>query len=224
MNGWKKIRISFLAITFGGVCFALGKSILYPSVSDRTPLPFVFPPAVSLPEWQPVASSPLVSTTEESSNYLVGRHYRYIKQGLSLDIEMRYLVQTDGNVNFFIKKYKTIPSSPGQLLPVLRQQEGVGSYNLFVHQGRAYLSTCINPRGGSTVTNNQFILNRYLYDVRLGRLLPWLLGQVELRDMRCLWAHMSVPLNNSSPENAYKTLEKAWVSWYKWWSPRFPNP
>jgi cyanosortase A-associated protein len=49
------------------------------------------------------------------------------------------------------------------------------------------------------------------------------LGQEGLKDRRCLWAHLSVPLKNSSPEAAYQVLEKAWFSWYQWWQPRFPK-
>ncbi len=224
MKGWEKIRISLLAAIFGGVLFVLGKSLLYPTGSQPTLTPFNFPPAVSLPQWQPLASTPLENKTAKSPKFLSGRRYHYIQNGVPLDIEMRYFVITSGEIESYIKTHTAISSSADKVLPVLRQKEGVGFYSLFAHQGRAYLSACINPRGGSTVTDEQFRRNRYTYDVRSHRFLPWLLGQAELRDMRCLWAHLSVPLNNSSPEDAYQTLEKAWFSWYQWWSPRFPNP
>lgn len=223
MDRWKELRISLLATIFGAVLFVLGKSILYPTSSDRTVSPFIFPAAVSLPQWQPLASHPLDNPTAERPQYISEKHYRYIQNSLSLDIEMRYLVNTNGDVKDFIKNYTAIRSSAGQLLPVLRQQKGVGFYNLFVHQGRAYVSACINSRGHSTVTDNQFRRNRNIYDVPSSRIVLWLLGQAELRDERCLWAHLSVPLKNSSPEDAYQTLEKAWFSWYQWWSQRFPN-
>jgi cyanosortase A-associated protein len=79
---------------------------------------------------------------------------------------------------------------------------------------RAYLDACINSRGGSTFTEEQFRANRIQYDVQFNRLLPWLLGQQELRDQRCLWTHLSIPLNQSSPESSYHILENAWFSWY----------
>jgi cyanosortase A-associated protein len=53
--------------------------------------------------------------------------------------------------------------------------------------------------------------------------MPILLGQEALLDKRCLWVYLSIPLRNSSPEEAYKTLEQAWFSWYQWWQPRFPK-
>lgn len=224
MKGWERFRISLLAALFGSVLLVLGKSLLYPTGSQPTLTPFNFPPAVSLPQWQPLASTPLDNKTAKSPKFLSGRRYHYIQNGVPLDIEMRYVVPADGDVKELLKAHTAIPPDAGQVLPVLREKEGVGSYTLFAHQGRAYLSACINPRGGSTVTKDEFSRNRYLYDVRSHRFLPWLLGQAELRDMRCLWAHLSVPLNNSSHEKAYQTLEKAWFSWYHWWSSRFPNP
>ncbi len=109
---------------------------------------------------------------------------------------MRYMVKTHGNVKSFIEKYYSLPLSSGQPTLVLRQQANTGFYNLFTYQQRAYLSTCINSRGGSTVTAPQFRRNRLIYDMRLGRLFPWLVGQGTIRDRRCLWAHLSVPLKN----------------------------
>lgn len=219
MSCWKNLRIPLLAVTLSGVLLVLGKSILYPAVSSRTVTPFVFPSAVSLLEWQPLPSHPLVDQTAKHPNYLSGRHYQYIQNNLPLNIEMRYVVDTAGDVKDFIKTYTSIPSSP-----VLRQQEGIGFYSLFIYQGKAYLSTCINPHGGSTVTARQFKQNRNTYDLQLGRLLPWLLGQENLKDERCLWTHLSIPLRDSSPEPAYLLLESAWFSWYQWWRPRFPKP
>lgn len=141
-----------------------------------------------------------------------------------LNIEMRYEVETDGDVKQFIKNNTAIQFLLDQPLLVVRQQEGVGFYGVFVYQKRAYLDACINSRGGSTFTKEQFSYNRIQYDVQLNRLLPWLLGLQPLRDKRCLWTHLSIPLNQSSPEQAYLILENAWFSWYKWWSSRFPKP
>lgn len=226
MTYWKPFRILLLATTFSGVLLVLGKSILYPTISafpNYTLPSFVFPAAVPLPGWQLLGSNSLDNKTANSSNVL-GRRYRYIQNNLTLDIEMRYLVDPNADVNNFIRTYTTIKLSTDQILSVLRQREGIGFYSLFIHQKRAYLSACINSRGGSTVTDRQFWQNRNVRDVFSSRFVSWLLGQSQLRNPGCLWAHLSVPLNNSSPEKAYQTLEKAWVNWYKWWHFRFPNP
>lgn len=214
----EKIRISLLAVIFGSVFFVLVRTILAPSAGNSTVTPFVFPTALPLPEWQPLESRPLAAPIAKSPHLLSGRHYRYIQKGLPLDIEMRYIVNTGGDVRGFIHTYSSMPLSSSQLL--LRQQSGIGFYSLFTYQQRAYLDTCINPRGGSTVTEFQFTLNQYIYDLRLSRLLTWLLGRETARDWRCLWAHLSIPLKHFSQTDAYQTLETVWVEWYKWWHPR----
>ncbi|MGK7876348.1 MAG: cyanoexosortase A system-associated protein [Xenococcaceae cyanobacterium] len=223
MISWKKIRITLLGLQLAGVLFVLGKSILYPPVKDSTVTPFVFPTTVPLPQWQLVKTGSVNSQLVKppayiSGKYVSGKYYRYIQNNLSLDIEMRYLVNTNGNLKSFIKSYT------GQLFHVLHEQKGVGFYSMFVYQGQAYLSACINPRGYSTVTTDQFRRNSLLYDVRLARIASWLISQAEIVDNRCLWAHFSMPLNNSSKESAYETIETAWFDWYQWWSLRFPNP
>jgi cyanosortase A-associated protein len=218
MHLWKKLRIPLLAVNFGGVLFVLVRTILAPTGSSRAVTSFVFPSVVPLPEWQPLASRPLDDPDDPNDkwqNSLAGRHYRYIQNGLPLDIEMRYMHTTDGDTRDFIRNYTSIPSEA-----VLHQQKGVGFYGLLAYQRRVYLSACINPRGGSTVTETQFQQNQYTSDVRFSRLLPWLLGRENLRHNRCLWALLSIPLKNSSPNNAYPILENAWFSWYQWWSPR----
>lgn len=227
MSLWKQLRIPLLVFAFANVLFVFGKSILDPTVGKRTITPFVFPSVVPLPQWQWVASQPLENQTVERPPFgklvLPGIHYRYVQNDLPLDIKMRYEVETDGDGKRFIKDNTAIQVSLTQPLVVVRQHEGLGFYGLFVYQKRAYLDACINPRGGSTFTQEQFSYNRIHYDVQFDRLLLWLLGQQGLRDNRCLWTYLSIPLNQSSPESAYVILEKAWFSWYHWWRPRFPK-
>lgn len=239
---WKQLRIPLLVFTFANVFFVFGKSILDPTIGKRTITPFVFPQVVPLPQWQLVASQPLENQTVERPPFgklvLPGIHYSYVKNNLHgsskdvprpsslapLDIKMRYEVETDGDVKRFIKDNTAIQFSLNQPSPVVRQREGLGFYALFVYEKRAYLDACINPRGGSTFTQEQFSYNRINYDVQFNRLVLWVLGYQGLRDNRCLWTHLSIPLNQSSPETAYVILEDAWFSWYQWWQTRFPRP
>lgn len=217
MIDWKNIRLSFLAVTTIGVFLVLAKSILIPAEDKRTASAFVFPNAVPLAEWQSLPSKSLVPQSQRLK-YLSGRKYEYIQNELALNIEMRYIVNTVGDVKEYIKQ-ETLPLSK----VIQRQQTGIGFYNLFTYQEKAYLSSCINPRGGTTVTDRQFKQNRNTYDVQLNRLLPWLLGQQNLKDNRCLWTHLSVPLKHTTPDHAYQKLETAFFSWYQWWEPRFPK-
>jgi len=216
---WKQVRIPLLALTCGSVFLVLGKVILAPNPNKFTAAAFTFPPQVPLPEWQLQESRPLAEPTASHPNLITGRYYQYSQKGFPLNIEMRYLVGTGGETKDLIEEYSSFQPSV-----VSRQKNGVGFYGLLVHQQRAYLSACINPRGGSTATGRQFTQNRRVYDVHWSRVLPWLLGQQPLVDSRCLWAYLSIPIEGSSPEKAYQTLEKAWFYWYQWWQPRFPKP
>ncbi|HBB36248.1 MAG TPA: cyanoexosortase A system-associated protein [Cyanobacteria bacterium UBA8803] len=215
---WQKVRIFLLATILGSILLVLGKSLVYPTTANNTVTPFVFPEVVSLPQWQLVKSTPLTHQIVEDSEFHGGKHYRYIQDGLPLDIEMRYLINTNGDIKQFIRPYT------GQLAPVLYERPGIGVYSMFVHQGYAYLNACINPRGSSTVTADQFKRNSDLYNVRWDRLVRWSISSAKIQDRRCLWANLSVPVQHPAPENTYKILETAWFSWYSWWSQNFPNP
>ena len=219
MISWTKIRIFLLEIQVSGVIFVLGRSILYPTVEDNTVTPLVFPTDVPLPQWQLVETSPVNSRLVKppayiSGKYVSGKRYYYIQNDLSLEIEMRHLVKTNGDLKSFIKSYT------GQLLPVLREQEGVGFYSLFVDQKQAYLDTCVNPYGYSTVTADQFRRNSLRHAIRLNRIASWLTSQTEILDRSCLWAHFSMPLNNQSSESGAQVLENAWFDWRQWWVKR----
>ncbi len=209
-----------LAVTFGSIFAALGKSFLYPTSTQATATPFTFPENIPLASWQPLESVSLEENKE--ANLISGRLYPYEQNNRLLEIEMRYIIKTRGNVQRMEEQYRHQKISADPL--TIHHQEGIGFYGLTATPDRAYLSSCINPYGGSTVTAEQFRDNRNTYDLRVSRLVPWLLGQQELRDFRCLWTLMSIPLEDTTAEQAYPILENAWVSWYAWWQPRFPDP
>jgi cyanosortase A-associated protein len=217
---WKPARISILAVTLGGVLLVAGKLFFYPTVGNLTTVEYNFPESVPLSEWQMVESLPL--KIAETSQVKVGRKYRYQKNNLSLEVEMRYVLGTNGDVASMMKGHTILKSSPGKL--AVANIPGVGFYGIVQQQNRLYLSSCINPRGGATVDAEQFRYNRNTQDIRFDRLLFWLLGKGNIQDQRCLWAQMSVPLDRTTPEDANKVLQNAWVSWHQWWQPRFPEP
>lgn len=216
MSYSKNFRVAILAVTISSALLVLAKVTLSPTTSRYPVSSFTFPSVVPLPGWQKLPSTSLV-TVKEHPEYLSGRSYQYSKAGVPLTIEMRYLNDTSGEVKSFLESYISIPSSPK-----LRYRTGTGFYGLFTHQQKAYLSSCINPSGGSTVTQRQFNQNRHTSDIQVNRLLLWLSGE-KLEDKRCLWTHLSIPLK-SSPSEAYQLLETAWFEWYQWWYPRFPKP
>jgi cyanosortase A-associated protein len=222
-----KIRIILLAVTCFGVLCTIGKLILDADAASRQVSNFAFPANVLLKDGQIVESQLLTdSAIQEQKKYdatIAGRRYRYRYDSILLDIEMRYIIGTLGNVEEFIKNNTTINLPPSKLFKTVRYQEGIGYYGLFIYQNKAYLSSCINPQGNSTVSTKQFFNNRNIYNIRLNRLLPWLLGEQSFFDRRCLWAHLSTPINDSDYQTTYKVLEKAWFACYLWWNPRFPK-
>jgi cyanosortase A-associated protein len=216
MNTWKQLRIPLLALTFGSVIFNFTKEILFPSSDKFTFTAFTFPGKVPLPQWQLSSSHSGLKLSDKKPEVMAQKHYQYIQNNVYLNIEMRYSTLYD--VKKLIGNYIS-NSSP----PTMRHRENIGFYGVGIHQQQAYLSACINAQGESTFTDAQYKQNRYIYDLQPKRLMSWLVSQKPLFDKRCLWTHLSVPLNNSSEEVAYKTLENAWLSWYKYWQPRFPK-
>ena len=194
----------------------------------QTPFPqvrrYVFPKTVPLPHWQLVTTHRVNNEMVQSPAYisgtfLSGKHYRYQQGQASLEIAMRYFANTDGDLKSFIK------SQTGDLSSVLRQHSGIGTYSLFSDNQRTYLSACIGPKGGSTVTADRFKRDRTLYDIRPQQFIRWLQGQANLTDKRCLWAHLSLPLKHyPSQTAATEAIETAWFSWYRWWRAKFPDP
>ncbi|NJK70163.1 MAG: cyanoexosortase A system-associated protein [Microcoleus sp. CSU_2_2] len=217
---WKPARISLLAITLGGVLLVAGKVIFYPTIGNRQTVEYNLPESVPLSGWQMVKSSPL--KIDDTSQVKVAKNYRYQQNRVFLEVEMRYVVGTNGDVEGMMKGHTILKSSPGKL--ALANIQGVGFHGILQQQNRLYLSSCINPRGGATVTGEQFRYNRNTQDVRFDRLMFWLLGKGNIQDQRCFWTQMSVPLDRTNPEDAKKILENAWVSWYQRWQPQFPEP
>lgn len=227
MTNWRQHRQLILTLTFASVLFTLGQFILDSTAGNRSVPPFSFPSVVPLPGWQLLNSRPLAKPiTSRTSSYealLASQEYLYKRDGYRLQIKMGYVVGTLGRLHDYLRDYTSVQLLGDRLLQNLRQQKGVGFYSLFVYQGRSHLTACINPRGGSTVTRGQFLVNRYIYDVQWGSLLAWLLGKQSLPDRRCLWVDLSIPLNQASAETTYPVLEQAWWSYHQWWSSRFPQ-
>ncbi|WP_315791139.1 cyanoexosortase A system-associated protein [Fischerella sp. JS2] len=198
--------------------FVLGQVALLPKRDKSTVDDFVFPEVVPLPQWQLKSSKDLSQQIQNNSELLAQRNYKYTRKDLPLNIEMRYV--KIGDVNQLIKKYTQISSSV-----IIRQREGIGYYGLGFEQQKAYLSACINPQGYSTFTNTQFNENQQQKYQYWELLLSWLFAQKQvIKDKRCLWSHLSVPLKNSSPEATYQVLEAAWFSWYQYWHSRLQKP
>lgn len=224
---WERFRILILIATTVSIFGVLCKLILFARSWERKTTKFVFPKTIDLPRWQQKTSNFIITPLAKNPDYISGESYHYIHKNSYIDfidIEMGYLAYSNGDVQSLLKQYIANNLDFRNINPVVRHRPEIGFYGLFVHKGKAYLSACINPQGGSTFNAQQFLQNQIKPDVLSSRFLPWLFSGEKLRDQRCLLTKLSVPLNDSSPNNAYSTLDQAWIDWYRWWRPRFPNP
>ncbi|MEL7034370.1 MAG: cyanoexosortase A system-associated protein [Cyanobacteria bacterium J06592_8] len=212
---WEYLRTTTLIFTFGTVIFVLGKSVFYPAPKQYIKTDFTFPEEVPLPGWKEIESQ---TVTDNIPTEL----YKYTADNLKLEIEMQYVERPQTNEKKF-RQYDPRLDTSRSKKTVIKQQDEIGSYSLGTQENRAYLRSCLNPRGPATITYEQFIQNRYTYDWQFSRLLPVLSGREPLRDHRCLWSSLSLPLDNISEQQAYSVLEEVWFSWYQWWHPRFPE-
>ena len=215
-------RTILLATTAIATAFTLVVSLVRTEARTLQIKNYTFPESPTLSEWKLSFTQPVKPHLVKPSEYIsgdsiAGKHYRYRRDDKLLDIEMRYFANTNGDLKSFIT------SQTGELSSVLKKNEA-GFYSLYTDRDKAYLSACINPHGISTVTSDRFNRNLMMHDTRLSNILPWLLGRSEFRDKRCLWAHLSMPLDGNISDEDYKTLETVWLDWHDWWRSHYPEP
>lgn len=220
VSRWQSLRILAIACTLGGVIGVILRAIIVSEGADRSQLnAFDFPKQVPLSSWQLQSVKPLRAT--DPSRFDRGQQYLYGQNRAPLTVQTRYEHYTDGNVRRLLVLYMPIEPAMAQL--AIKYRENSGYYGLFEYEGKAYLSACLNSTGRSTVTEQQFVQNRYAYGWSLKRSLLWIIGQNDLLDGSCFWTLMSVPLASDSSEiaiaQAYRNLEQAWFNWYQWWKP-----
>jgi cyanosortase A-associated protein len=197
-----------------------------PPVTRRSATAFQFPKRVPLAEWQLLQSRLLPATKQNNQTTSPGWRYRYQRYTQVLNIDLRYITdpQTSSqDLKHLLRQFTSISPAIIQAAQQ-RQNPELGYYSLLTDSNTYYLSTCINPQGGSTVTRQQFQLNRRQKDIQLNRLLPWILGQAPLMDHRCLWTLLALPRNQSPPLATEETLEVVGTRWIRWWQDHFPGP
>lgn len=226
----KNLQIAVLGVLSLGIIGVLGQILLSNPAerSGSTRTTFTFPEMIDLPNWRPVSSQAIdpaqVNHEDARRRLIAGQVYRYEQGDRQLTVETVYNVDTNGRVNNFLEEYTSI--SPALVLSsdrVERYRKRVGHYVLFEDQNNAYLASCINPRGESTVTIEQFNKNRYDHDIRPERLLRWFLRAESIRDFRCLWVSLSIPITEQGTDEAFSSLEDVWFFWHDWWKLRFPQ-
>ncbi len=208
-------------ILLGAVVSVIGKVSLQakPQIDRNTS--FSLPDSISLKGWRSISSQELKDRNSDRSNYWTGREYSYIRGSVTLTIQARYFVKTNGDVQGFISDYLASYLSTQKNWQTYKLEE-IGTFLLNSENEEKQLSSCINPYGGSTVTIREFQWNRNFQDIRY-RLIPWLFGE-SLKDERCLWTHMSISAQEAKPlEETSILLEAAWLDWYDWWNNQLPR-
>lgn len=229
-SNWQIIRLSLLAVTFGGSFLVLVKAVFFSNPAEETGMNyFDFPAKVPLQGWEQIKSTPLKENikNEELAVYN-GKEYQYIQDDNKLDIQARFEKYSDSNVGRLLVVYT--PLEPATVQLKLNYAEEVGYYAVFVYDNTIHISACINPKGKTTATEEQFVKNKYTYGLSVKRTILWILGQQDLVDSSCLWTLLSMPVPQASStamEEAdiaatYQKLETAWFDWYNWWESRFP--
>jgi cyanosortase A-associated protein len=226
MSGLSFGRQCWLLVLCGGVIAVLGNALFgNPQASVRKPTEFAFPVQVPLDGWQALDSQALAAQVIWNGEVARGWHYRYQSTTHTLNINLKYITDianSQQDLPQMLGMFTQIPSDKIQQ-STPRYNPNIGFYSLLATPKTAYLSTCINPYGGSTITRNQFQQNRFLHDVRFDRLLPWMLGKDKLMDNRCLWTMLSLPRDRAVPDTSSQVLETVGVTWLRWWQSHFPK-
>ncbi len=218
MKLWPLLRLPMLAIACASVFLVLTQALLRSSTQAT---PFPFPVDLPLQDWRLIASNSLTHSVTQPPMPVNGWRYQYQQPKSSLRVDLQYLIKTDGNVKEYIHNLSSLNQAKvptkefWQQVNQLQQgnyRQGIGSFIIYSVGQTAYLSSCIPPRGETIVNPEQFIRNSDRYDLQFNRLIPWLVGQQDLRDNRCLWAQLSMPLRNDLPTQVFKQLETNWIA------------
>jgi len=226
----RKIRFGLLILFVSSGLLIFMRSLIDNNIGK--PTPFTFPERIEFAQAETklleAKQSATITDTKEffgKPRYLYGKSYKYLLDDMPVDIDLRYAIGTDGDLPLYLKELGNIEIKEDELRQKTVFKATIGHYTAFDYQNRTYLTACINPRGTSTFTKEQFEDNASDRALDRDVVIGWLLGQKDLRDRRCLWTLMSTPITSASDRNATnQKLEKTWISWYEWWKPRFPTP
>lgn len=192
-------------------------AITIPKFSSRPK--YQLPTQINLANWRSLPSQDLKLPLE---NLVTARQYLYSDAANShqVQIDAIYL----NKVNSFINMTRAINIQYIESTLQLKYAANIGHYAIFADQDKAYLTSCINPTGQTTLTEAQFNSNQNQYDVVLSRLGLYLLGTGDLRDYRCLFTVISMPITEATntPIN-YQYLEASWIDWHRFWKDNFPE-
>ena len=206
-------HIGLLGILTTFVFVVIGRSLIDPNWGKLKAINF--PEKISLPEWsEPISNSTAIEYTAvegEKKKQILGRTYKYSKNSKTLTLEIFSWNTPDGNMYGFFEIYRQKENEKNKVPSMDIKQKSESFFGLYYSQNAAHLTSCINPRGASTITNEQFRHNRSLYDLNPNRWLGVLLGTARLREWKCLWVNLSIPCSLKDVDKCYTILTTAWL-------------
>lgn len=220
----KNFQLIILILILFNLFFSITRLLLNPNLAKKQVSQYSFPDQILLPEAQLIKS---INSPNKIDYEVVIANQKYLYQinNNNLEINNFYVVGTRGTYHGLIKLEDVLnyDKNKQDFLLSMKTKNNL-NYALFVQNNTTYLVSCINPRGGSSVTSDQFMKNRYQNDLNLSRFFTWLKGEESSIDLRCLWSIFSLPINDhNSVEANYQLLENVWFSWYDYWQNNFPK-
>lgn len=211
-------------IVLGKATFAPAKPQPLPSYSFPQQAPTVatqFPEGV-IAGWQFVQATPIAVAklrapalaTSLDDLTVSGQQYQYQRNGTAIAIEMRYFVDTYTDASEILKD-ATIFS---RRVNFTVERSSRGSYAQFQADGTRHIAACLTPTGETSVTNADLRGSQNHPSVLVQRFTPWFLGQAPLRDLRCLWIHVSAPDSIDQAE-----LKQIFSTWVGAWQTQYPS-
>jgi cyanosortase A-associated protein len=210
-------RSVFLKVIALGVVFTIIYVAVRPTSSSPSDLRVSLPNHLSLPGWE-AQNVQAIEPSRSNSKYnriLAGQRYLYRQGDRSLQIAVRDIVETEGDIGQFIADaYEPLVKMP---LSFEDRQSSKGFYRLFTQQNQAYLQSCLNLNGYTTVTPTQFRQNAYVQVLQPQQWFGWLVSKRPLLERRCLWIQISTPVVERNVNLAQTTLEQTWKTLVSSW-------
>jgi cyanosortase A-associated protein len=224
-TSWEKVRNFWLAAALASSSLVLLKILVAPAKKPPQPS-YSFPATIPLSRWEFVKATPIAVqklytpslATSLDDLTIAGKQYRYLRNGRTLEIETRYFVDTYTDVSDILREL----TINGRNIDFNTERLEVGSYAAYQRSNRLYFSACLPSSQKTTVSNGEFRGVQQHPAILAPRFLPWFVGQVPLRDMRCLWTRASLPIDLASPNKTQQELEQAWTEWIQWWQKNYP--
>ncbi len=207
---WTSIWRLLLLTSFSSVCFALATVVLRPAATRAAAEPFIFPDQLPLSEWQLSE----VETLEGPGPRQQGVLYRYVQSEKRLEVELWY--GGNGNVcRRLLQQELAAASEQAQTASVY--ETASGPYKYSTRSGESYLQSVIDSRGGSLVSYDQFVRNRYQYFLRPQSMIRWLTGEESfVGDHDCLSTELLLTASPDVAVDSQASLESAWQDLSRW--------